>query len=113
MVMKNNGVPYIIAKKGDSYERIAKEYEMMTWLIYKYNDVSGDAVVKEGQMVYIKPKHRSAGEDYYVVKEGDTMQSIAQQLGIKMKMLYKRNNLEKGKEVTTGEKLWVNKKKTS
>ncbi len=111
-VMSNNGVPYIIAKKGDSYEKIAKEYELMTWLIYKYNDASKDAAIKEGQIIYIKPKHRSTDQDFYVVKEGDTMQSISQQFGIKMKMLYKRNKLEKGTEVQAGEKLWLNKNKT-
>jgi LysM repeat protein len=110
-VMTNNGVPYIIAKKGDTYEGIAKQYDVMTALIYKYNDVPKNTPVMDGEMVYIKPKGRSASQDFYTAKEGDSMQSISQQFGIKMKMLYKKNDMERGTEVQAGQKLWLKDRK--
>ena len=63
-VFTNNEVPYVLAKKEDTYDKIAREYEMMPGLIYKYNDVPKNASVKEGQIIYIKPKRRSAAEDF-------------------------------------------------
>ncbi|MDO4779494.1 MAG: LysM domain-containing protein, partial [Bacteroides sp.] len=44
--------------------------------------------------VYLKSKKRKAdrANSYYIVEEGDSMHSISQKYGVKMKSLYKMNN---------------------
>jgi LysM repeat protein len=44
-------------------------------------------------------------ENYHVVCKGETMKSISQLHGVKLKSLYAKNNLKIGEEPTIGEKL--------
>lgn len=104
-IMNNNGVDYVIAKKGDTFKSISKELELGYWQLPKYNEMDGDSPLTEGQIVYIKPKNSETPKTFYVVKDGDTIHSISQELGIKSKYIYKWNNLSKDQEVQSGQKI--------
>jgi LysM repeat protein len=110
-ILSNNGVDYVIAKKGDTFHSLANELELGYWQLPKYNEMDGYSPLSEGQIIYIKPKASKTSETFYVVKEGDTVHSISQQLGIKSKYIYKWNNLPEGQEVQSGQKLWLQKQK--
>jgi LysM repeat protein len=110
-ILYNNRTPYIIAKRGDTPEKIAKEFEMMTWQIVRYNDLTKDTKLKEGERIYIKPKRNRAEKDYHIVKKGETMRTISQDYGVKMKKIYKKNNMQIGDMVKDGEKLNLRKRK--
>ncbi len=112
-IYKKNGVKYIIAKEGDNYRELAKKMEMMLWEIYKYNDLPRDASITPGQTIYIQPKRNKAarGNNYHVVKKGETMYTISQKYAIKLKKLYKKNNMESGQIPAPGQKLWLRKNK--
>ena len=100
-----NGVPYLISKKGDSYFSVAKKKEMMLWQILKYNDADKNDVLKEGEIVFLKPKRMIAKEDSHLVKDGESMRSISQLHGIKLHRLYHQNNMIPGQEAMAGQKL--------
>lgn len=105
-VKLNNGRKYVIAREGDSFSRIAGEFDISVNLVYKYNDRGIDDILKKGEMVYIQPKKKRAEkEKIHVVKGGDTMHSISQKYGIKLKYLYRWNGFESNREVKTGEKI--------
>ncbi len=112
-VYKNNGVRYIIASEDDTYKKIAKEMEMMPWEVYKYNDLPRDASITKGQKIYIQPKKRRAekGQEYHKVKQGETMYTIAQKYGIKLKHLYRMNRIEEGTSIKPGIRIWLRKKR--
>jgi hypothetical protein len=113
-IYSNNGVKFIIAKKGDKFFRIVEELEIISvGQLLKYNDLPKDKgnVVREGQIIYIKPKRNRAKVDYHIVKKGETMYDISQIYAIKLKKLYKKNRMEFGTEPTIGEKLFLKKKK--
>ena len=61
----------------------------------KYNDVGEDAILKKGSVVYLKKKKSRAfwGYTAHVVREGETMYSIAQNYGIRLIALYKMNKM--------------------
>lgn len=101
----NNNIKYIIVKKNDTFYSITKSFEMNLWQIYKYNDLNENDVLKEGDKIYLQPKRSKAKEAFYVVKSGDTMRSISQEFGIKLKTLYKKNNMIIGTHPTLGQKL--------
>lgn len=102
-IFLNNNVKYVIVKPGDSFMKIAKELDMGVWQLYKYNELKKDAKLSAGQMIYIQPKRSKAQEEKHTVKPGDTMYSISQRYGIKMKSLYKLNGMEPGTEPKIGD----------
>lgn len=105
----DNNIRYVVAKKGDSYLSIANEQDMMLWELFKYNDADKGTTLSEGEVVYLKPKRNSAKTDFHIIKEGETMRSIAQKYGIKVKHLYKRNHIALYTEPSPGTRLSLNK----
>lgn len=106
----NNHTRFVIAKKGDTFSKIGKDFGADEWLIIKYNDIPKGTKVKEGEIVYIESKRTKALVEKHIVQEGETALSIAQFYGIKIKSLYKYNNLENDAIVRTGDTLWLKKK---
>jgi LysM repeat protein len=103
----NNGKKLIIAREGDTYYTIAKEFNIYSWQLFTYNDVDKKHLVKAGELVYLEKKQRKADKKYktHIVHQGESMQEISQIYGIKLKRLYKMNNLPEGIQVKTGTKL--------
>ena len=110
-IMNNNSVDYVIAKKGDTFNNLSKELELGYWQLPKYNEMDGDDPIREGQIIYIKPKNDQASQSFYLVKDGETIHTISQQLGIKSKYIYKWNKFTKDQEVRTGQKILLQKQK--
>lgn len=112
-VCSNNQVKYLIARKGDTYSSLATELEMAIFLLSYYNDSKGDDVIKPGQLVYIQLKKNKATEEFHIANKGETMFSISQKYGVKLKKLYQKNKMNPGSEPAEGQKLWLRKKKTA
>lgn len=111
-ILLNNRTKYVIAKEGDTYFAIAKELDMGLWQLYKYNESGKSATTKAGDIVYLQPKKRSADNaDTHIVKKNETLYAISQQYGIKLKHLYKKNKLNPGSEIKTGDVIFLRKKK--
>lgn len=111
LVKLHNNVKYIVAKDGDDAQSIADEFNMNLWQINKYNDLNKFDKVHSGDVVYLQPKKGKAKTDFHLVKDGETMRSISQFYGIKLKQLYKKNNLVIGSQPRVGEKLYLRRKK--
>jgi LysM repeat protein len=112
-ILYNNRIKFVIARPGDTFLKIAKEYEMGLWQLYKYNELPKNAQLNAGDIVYLQPKRRKAQEEFHIVKKGETMHSIAQFYGIKLKYLYRKNQIPAGQEPKPGDKLFLKRKKTS
>lgn len=104
-VLVENDVKYIIARNEDSYLKIANEFELGLWQIYKYNEIDKDTPLSPGQRIYIQPKRRKASVNEHFVKPGETVYSIAQQYAIKSKRIYKLNDLQANTSLQTGQRL--------
>ena len=104
-----NRITYILAKEGDTFTYLAREMDMMKWELPKYNEMADDAVLKEGQIVFLQPKRKQAesGFDFHIVKEGDSIWSISQRYGIKKGRLYEYNGMKEGEEPEVGKKIWL------
>ena len=108
-VMSINGVNYVLARAGDNFKKLAEELHLGYWQLPKYNELPCDAHLTAGQVVYITPKKRNAEVKNYLVKEGDDLHAIAQQLGIKSKFIRKYNGLSEDQALTPGMNLMVSK----
>lgn len=104
-----NNIKYTVVKNGETIKSIAEELEMSEWQILRYNDLSENANLKEGQLIYTQPKRNKAKEASYSVKKGDTLWSISQQYGIKMKRLKAYNALLNENQIKAGQVLKLRK----
>lgn len=106
-VMVNNGVKYIIAEEGDTYKSIAEKYQLLALEVSRYNDLSPEAPLKPGQLIYLQPKRSKAAEGnlMHTVKAGETMYFLSQKYAVKLSSLYKMNVMEEGTECVPGQKV--------
>ncbi len=89
----SNGLLYIIARSGDTFELLKKEFGISKRKLIKYNDLFKDYILKEGDIIYLEKKKRKAKKPHkqHVVKAGESMHSISQLYGVRIERLYKMN----------------------
>ncbi len=104
-IFTNNSIKFIFAQKDDTFYKIARDFEIYTWQVYKYNDLKKSDKIKEGQIIYIQSKKNKGNLKFHIVKEYETMYSISQLYGIKLKQLYKKNKMSEGSRPQVGQKL--------
>lgn len=100
--LTSNRIKFVIAKDGDDVAGIANDMDMMPWQILKYNDLPKGANLVPGQVIYLQPKRNKGTADSHVFQEDDTLWKVSQRYGIKMKALYKKNDLERGAQPPPG-----------
>jgi LysM repeat protein len=87
-----NKVKYIIAKKGDTYYRISREFDMALWQLYRYNDFGPNKdVLVEGDVVYLQPKKRRTTDKYIKTDSELTPRELSQKYAVKLEPLMRRN----------------------
>jgi LysM repeat protein len=101
-VYQNCGVPFIFAKKGDTWYGIAKEFGIFSYQVYKQNDLLESDPITIGQMIYLEHKKKKNSEKTYEVKKGDSIYSVSQQKCIILSRLLKYNKLKPGDEPGPG-----------
>lgn len=106
-----NKVPYIVVKQNDTYEKLEKELGIRKWQVTKYNDLPKNHTLVPGERIFIKPKKCKSKEEFHYVRSGETMRDISQLYGVKLKKLYKRNNLDEGAVPKPGQKIHLRKRK--
>lgn len=93
-VLKFNHTKFIIAKPGDSFYKIATDFDIELDDLIRYNDFAKGEKIIPYEKIYVEPKRRKALEPYHVVTKGETMMSISQLHGIKLNSLYKKNRMK-------------------
>lgn len=109
-ILRLGTVKYIIVKPDDTFLKIAQDTDKDLWQLFKYNDLLPNAKLVVGQKLFLQPKRRKGIELIHVVKLGETMQSISQSNGIKLKLLYARNKMVYGEEPFVGQKIFLSSK---
>ena len=102
-----NGIAYVVARDGDTFQALGKEFGISWKKLVKYNDLQKDYTLEEGDIIYLKEKKKKATKPYtvYVVKDGDSMHAISQKYGIRLKNLYKMNRKEADYVPEVGDRL--------
>lgn len=102
---------YVVARNGDTFRSIGKELDLSARKLARYNERSRKDVLQDGDIVYLKKKRRKADKSFrkvpHVVKSGESMYSIAQKYGIRLKSLYEKNDLDAGYQIKVGDTLRV------
>ena len=102
-----NGVPFVYAAEGETYESIAKSYRLFLKEILKFNDLQESEELLPGTVVYLKKKKKAShpGLDRYVVEEGQTLREISQRYAVRMKDICRRNGIEEDHVLCEGDVL--------
>ncbi len=108
-IFSNNGVNFIYARKGDSFYKIAQDFNIYTWQVFSYNDLKKKDKLTEGQMVYLEKKKSNGTRNSHTVSPGETLFDIAQHYGVRLKKLCKYNSLEKDAELFPNQKIKLRK----
>lgn len=92
---KKGGLKYVRCNKEDDLSVIAKEYGVSKRKLRKWNDLTKQSVLNEGDIIYLEKKNKKAdkGHDYHTVRGGESMWSISQLYGVRVTSLMKRNDL--------------------
>ena len=87
-----NKVKYIIAKKGDTYYRLSREFDMAIWKLYRYNDFGPQKdVLEEGDVVYLQPKKNRTTSKFIKTESELTPRELSQKYAVKLEPLMRRN----------------------
>ena len=102
---------FLYASEGDNFKSISREVGISAKKLAKYNERAKDDVLHKGDIVYMKKKRKNAPKQYknrpHIVKNGESMYSISQKYGIRMKNLYKMNNLSPDFKIYPGARIKV------
>lgn len=92
---RHNGMKYIRCNDDDDLAAIAKEFGISKRKLRKWNDLTKQSELHEGEIIYLQKKRKKAEKEYeqHVVRGGDSMWSIAQTYGVTIQSLMKRNKL--------------------
>ena len=109
-----NDVRYVRVQERDTYKSLERMLQIREWQVLNYNDKAKGSPLVPGEIIYLQPKrNKNTQKDYHFVAEGETLRWISQEYGVKIKSLYKYNELNLGEEPAVGKKVWLRKRKRS
>ena len=102
---------YLYARQGDTFKMIGQEIGISYKKIARYNERDKNDALQPGEVVWLKKKQKRADKEYknrpHTVKAGESMYSIAQYYGIRLKSLYKMNHISPDESIRVGQVLRV------
>lgn len=92
-----NGVPFVYAVEGETYESIAASNRLFLGEILRFNDASKTDRLAPGTVVYLQAKKKQAakGLDKHVMEEGESLRDISQKYAVRLSKIYKINGFDK------------------
>lgn len=104
-----NGLKAIMARPGDNINKLALAGGIDRDDFLEYNDMKVYDLISVGQVYYLENKKRKAKIPFHIVRDGETMWNIAQNYGIKLKHLLRKNRMEQAEKLKAGRVIWLRK----
>lgn len=107
---KNNGVKYVIANQGDTFQSIASQEGIRLELLLRYNDLDQVIPLKAAGAVYVESKrNKSSLAKRHVIAPGETIHSISQKYAVTIESLKSMNPKLRRKVPYVGQKIKLSK----
>lgn len=109
-VYSTNSVHYILAKEGDTFENIGKQFGLSPRNLRKFNDLKQKtAQPMSGEVVYIerKKKRWEGNARHHICRPGETVYAIAQSYALRTTSVEKLNDLQKGAALSEGQQIRI------
>ncbi len=104
-VFKNNNTYFVIAEKGDTYEKIAQDILVMSDNLRKFNDAGDKDEPVENEIVYVEAKARGNAMRVHTVQPGETLRYISQRYGVQLRYIFKYNMLDENSVIYPGDQI--------
>ena len=100
-----NGVAFVYSVEGETYQSIAKQYDLFPREILYFNDVEEDRQLLPGTVVYLQPKKRKAAShlDKYIAEGDESLRDISQRFAVKLHSIMKMNGFSQGHVLREGD----------
>jgi LysM repeat protein len=105
-----NDTRVIFAKQGTSLLALAQEYDISLARLLDFNDLHGEDVLINDQLVFLQRKRRTGINEFHTVQNGETLYDIAQAQGMRLKYLLEYNHLQHHSIPAVGERLFLHEK---
>ena len=105
----SNNLLYVRMGEGESLKEIAKEFDMTRMRLRRYNEINREYVPEPGSVIYLERKKGKADKQYqlHTVQSGESLWSISQLYGVRLKALMRRNGLDENSAIQVGQILEV------
>ena len=107
----SNGLFYVVAKEGDTFASIGSIFRLSANNLRLFNDrKKGDELAK-GDIVYIRKTltQWEGNVQFHTALEGETLYSVSQSYGIRLKSLAKLNRMKPNAAVQKGDRIRLRK----
>jgi membrane-bound lytic murein transglycosylase D len=102
-----NGLPGIVAGRNDRIPELADKAGISLHKFLKYNDMGIDGRLVPGQVYYMKAKRSKAKAYNHVAQTDETLWSVSQKFGLKLKKLKLKNRYKEDFTLIAGRVLWL------
>lgn len=108
-ILASNSIVTYTVKSGDTLSSIASKYGTTYQKLAEYNNISNPNIISVGQVIKIPSTNNSqlSNKEYYTVKNGDNLSSIAKRYGTTVNQLVSWNNISNANLIYVGQKLRV------
>lgn len=109
-VYLTNGVHYILAKEGDTFEHLGDVFRLSARNLRKFNDLKDKrAQPMTGEVVYIerKKKRWEGNARHHVCRQGETAYAVGQSYAVRTASIEKLNRLRPGAALEAGRELRI------
>jgi len=104
-VFKNNNTYFVIAEKGDTYEKISQDIMVMCENLRKFNDAGPNDEPVENEIVYVEAKAHGNPVRVHTVQAGETLRYISQRYGVQLRYILKYNMLDENSIIHPGDQI--------
>ncbi|MCD8275313.1 MAG: glucosaminidase domain-containing protein [Alistipes sp.] len=109
-VYATNGVHYVLAKEGDTFENIGKKFRISARNLRKFNDLKDKkAQPMTDEVVYIerKKKRWEGNAHTHICRQGETAYAVGQSYAIRTRSVEKLNKLKPGDTLEQGRQIRI------
>ena len=108
-VYSNNRTHYVIARNGDTFKQIATTFGLTERTLRKYNEIDKNSTAEpiQGEPIYIERKQARwmGNARRHTVRHDETLLSLSQEYGIRLKKLATMNKLKPQDELHAGQEI--------
>lgn len=100
-----NFTKVVFARTGMSMLALSNQYDVPLPRLFEFNEMPEADVLGPGQLIFLQRKRKTGINPYHVVVPGESLYLISQREGIRYESLLELNQLQRGEEPATGERI--------